>query len=120
MLTFLEDDLEVTDRFDVAVVGATGAVGEAMLEILVQRKFPLGKVYALAASSLSNTGSPSPAGILVASTLILAPIESPSSRNASMKDSSSATRLGSAQKNGLSSTTARLTISSSIGPSCDR
>jgi len=48
MLTFLEDDLEVTDRFDVAVVGATGAVGEAMLDVLVQRKFPLGKVYALA------------------------------------------------------------------------
>lgn len=34
--------------FDVAVVGATGAVGEAMLEILAERKFPVGKVYALA------------------------------------------------------------------------
>jgi len=34
--------------FDVAVVGATGAVGEAMLEILAQRRFPVGKVYALA------------------------------------------------------------------------
>jgi aspartate-semialdehyde dehydrogenase len=38
----------MTDRFDVAVVGATGVVGEAMLEILAQRKFPAGKVYALA------------------------------------------------------------------------
>jgi aspartate-semialdehyde dehydrogenase len=38
----------MTDRFDVAVVGATGAVGEAMLEILAERKFPVGKVYALA------------------------------------------------------------------------
>jgi aspartate-semialdehyde dehydrogenase len=38
----------MTDRFDVAVVGATGVVGEAMLEILAQRKFPVGKVYALA------------------------------------------------------------------------
>jgi aspartate-semialdehyde dehydrogenase len=38
----------VTDRFNVAVAGATGAVGEAMLEILAQRKFPVGKVYALA------------------------------------------------------------------------
>ena len=38
----------MTDRFDVAVVGATGVVGEAMLEILAERKFPVGKVYALA------------------------------------------------------------------------
>ncbi|MDH4108965.1 MAG: aspartate-semialdehyde dehydrogenase [Gammaproteobacteria bacterium] len=35
-------------KFDVAVVGATGAVGETMLEILASRKFPVGKVYALA------------------------------------------------------------------------
>ena len=34
--------------YDVAVVGATGAVGEVMLEILAERKFPVGKVYALA------------------------------------------------------------------------
>lgn len=34
--------------FDVAVVGATGAVGECMLEILAARRFPIGKVYALA------------------------------------------------------------------------
>ena len=38
----------MTDKFDVAVVGATGAVGEAMLEILAERKFPVGTVYALA------------------------------------------------------------------------
>jgi aspartate-semialdehyde dehydrogenase len=36
------------NKFDIAVVGATGAVGEAMLAILAQRKFPVGKVYALA------------------------------------------------------------------------
>ncbi len=36
--------------YDVAVVGATGAVGEAMLSILEQRNFPVGKVYALASS----------------------------------------------------------------------
>ena len=35
---------------DVAVVGATGAVGEAMLSILEERDFPVGKVYALASS----------------------------------------------------------------------
>ena len=34
--------------FDVAVIGATGAVGEAMLEILAERKFPVGQVYPLA------------------------------------------------------------------------
>ncbi len=34
--------------FDVAVVGATGVVGEAMLEILAERDFPVGKVYPLA------------------------------------------------------------------------
>ena len=38
----------MTDRLDVAVVGATGAVGEVMLEILAERKFPVGKIYALA------------------------------------------------------------------------
>jgi len=38
----------MTDRFDVAVVGATGVVGESMLEILSRRRFPVGKVYALA------------------------------------------------------------------------
>ncbi len=35
-------------KYDVAVVGATGAVGEVMLEILTERKFPVGKVYAVA------------------------------------------------------------------------
>ncbi|MCG6900693.1 MAG: aspartate-semialdehyde dehydrogenase [Gammaproteobacteria bacterium] len=37
-------------KYDVAVVGATGAVGEAMLEILAERKFPVSKVYPLASS----------------------------------------------------------------------
>jgi aspartate-semialdehyde dehydrogenase len=38
----------MAEKFDVAVVGATGAVGEVMLDILAKRKFPVGKVYALA------------------------------------------------------------------------
>tara|TARA_R110001583_G_scaffold41891_1_gene133165 strand:- start:65379 stop:66401 length:1023 start_codon:yes stop_codon:yes gene_type:complete len=38
----------VNKKVDVAVVGATGAVGETMLDILYKRKFPVGKVYALA------------------------------------------------------------------------
>jgi aspartate-semialdehyde dehydrogenase len=37
-------------KFDVAVVGATGAVGETMLEILAERKFPVNNVYPLASS----------------------------------------------------------------------
>jgi len=36
--------------FDVAVVGATGAVGETMLKVLHERNFPVGKVYPLASS----------------------------------------------------------------------
>jgi len=38
------------DSYDVAVVGATGAVGETMLSILAERDFPVGRVYALASS----------------------------------------------------------------------
>jgi aspartate-semialdehyde dehydrogenase len=34
--------------FDVAVVGATGLVGEALLRILDERNFPVGRLYALA------------------------------------------------------------------------
>ena len=34
--------------FDVAVMGATGAVGQAMVEILQERNFPVGKLYLLA------------------------------------------------------------------------
>ena len=38
----------MTKQFDIAVVGATGVVGESMLEILSERKFPVGKIHALA------------------------------------------------------------------------
>jgi aspartate-semialdehyde dehydrogenase len=38
----------MSDAINVAVVGATGVVGEALLEILAERKFPVGKVHALA------------------------------------------------------------------------
>jgi aspartate-semialdehyde dehydrogenase len=37
-------------KYDVAVVGATGAVGETMLEILAERKFPVNNVYPLASA----------------------------------------------------------------------
>jgi len=37
-------------KYDVAVVGATGAVGETMLEILAERNFPVNNVYPLASA----------------------------------------------------------------------
>ncbi len=37
-------------QYDVAVVGATGAVGETMLSILAERHFPVNNVYALASA----------------------------------------------------------------------
>lgn len=40
----------MTKKYDVAVVGATGAVGETMMSILEQRKFPVGNLYPLASS----------------------------------------------------------------------
>lgn len=40
----------MSKTYDVAVVGATGAVGETMLSILAERKFPVGRVYPLASS----------------------------------------------------------------------
>jgi aspartate-semialdehyde dehydrogenase len=43
-------------KYDIAVVGATGAVGEALLEILGERDFPVNNVYALASErSAGNT-----------------------------------------------------------------
>lgn len=41
----------MTKLYNVAVVGATGAVGETMLSILEERHFPVGEVYALASSN---------------------------------------------------------------------
>lgn len=35
-------------KYDIAVVGATGVVGEAFLEILAERQFPVGKIYPVA------------------------------------------------------------------------
>ncbi|RME35450.1 MAG: aspartate-semialdehyde dehydrogenase, partial [Gammaproteobacteria bacterium] len=40
----------MTHRHDVAVVGATGAVGEVMVSILEQRDFPVGRLHLLASS----------------------------------------------------------------------
>lgn len=53
----------MTKKIDVAVVGATGAVGETILDILHQRDFPVGKIYALAsarsAGNMVNFGNKS-------------------------------------------------------------
>ncbi|NCF17748.1 MAG: aspartate-semialdehyde dehydrogenase [Haliea sp.] len=40
----------MSDTYDVAVVGATGAVGETMMSILEERDFPVGNLYPLASS----------------------------------------------------------------------
>ncbi|HEY9035557.1 MAG TPA: aspartate-semialdehyde dehydrogenase [Pseudomonadales bacterium] len=46
----------MSKTYDVAVLGATGAVGETMISILEQRNFPVGKLYPLASSrSAGNT-----------------------------------------------------------------
>jgi len=42
-------------KIDIAVVGATGLVGESMLSILAERKFPVNKVYALASERSIGT-----------------------------------------------------------------
>lgn len=38
------------ERYDVAVVGATGAVGEVLLELLAERSFPVGRLVPLASA----------------------------------------------------------------------
>lgn len=40
----------MSKKYDVAVVGATGAVGETMISILEERNFPVGTLYPLASS----------------------------------------------------------------------
>ena len=45
----------MTTPINVAVVGATGAVGEAMIEILEQRDFPVATLYPLASSRSAGT-----------------------------------------------------------------
>ncbi len=45
----------MSDPINIAVVGATGAVGEALLEILSERKFKVNKVHALASESSVGT-----------------------------------------------------------------
>jgi aspartate-semialdehyde dehydrogenase len=43
-------------KYDVAVLGATGAVGKTILEVLAERDFPINKIYALASSRSAGEG----------------------------------------------------------------
>ena len=43
------------DTYDIAIVGATGMVGEAMLSILAERNFPIGKLFLLAGENSAGT-----------------------------------------------------------------
>ncbi len=37
----------MSDGWNIALLGATGAVGSALLELLQERQFPLGELYPL-------------------------------------------------------------------------
>ena len=45
----------MSKNFNVAVVGATGAVGETMLSILAEREFPVANIHAIASSRSAGT-----------------------------------------------------------------
>jgi aspartate-semialdehyde dehydrogenase len=38
----------MSKKYNIAVVGATGAVGQMMIKILIERKFPIDNLYLLA------------------------------------------------------------------------
>lgn len=40
----------MTKQYDIAILGATGVVGESLLSILAERSFPVGQVYPLASA----------------------------------------------------------------------
>lgn len=54
----------MTKTYNIAVVGATGAVGETMLSILDERNFPVGEVYALASANSVGKRLPFKGGTL--------------------------------------------------------
>ncbi|MFN1127296.1 aspartate-semialdehyde dehydrogenase [Lelliottia nimipressuralis] len=45
----------MSEGWNIAVLGATGAVGEALLETLAERQFPVGEIYALARAESAGT-----------------------------------------------------------------
>jgi aspartate-semialdehyde dehydrogenase len=54
----------MSKTYNIAVVGATGAVGEMMLSILEERHFPVGEVYALASANSVGKRLPFKGGTL--------------------------------------------------------
>ncbi|MGY6277420.1 aspartate-semialdehyde dehydrogenase [Methylomonas sp. MgM2] len=55
----------MSKTYDVAVVGATGAVGETMISILEERNFPVGTLYALASERSAGKRIPFKGGSLI-------------------------------------------------------
>ena len=49
--------LKVKDSYNIAVVGATGIVGESLLEILCSRDFPIGSIHAVASQKSKGSKS---------------------------------------------------------------
>lgn len=41
----------MSDGWNIALLGATGAVGNAVLELLAERQFPVGELYVLASEN---------------------------------------------------------------------
>ena len=72
--------------------------------------------WAMSASRRSKTGSPSPAGTPLATTVTFAPMESPSFFSARISSSNASILSGSGQKNGFCSTCDQSLISSGISP----
>ena len=50
----------MSKTYNVAIVGATGAVGEAMLSILAERQFPVGTLHLLASERSAGGTLPEP------------------------------------------------------------
>lgn len=46
----------MSEGWNIAVLGATGAVGEALLETLAERQFPVGEIFALARAESAGEG----------------------------------------------------------------
>ena len=47
--------LEKKAKYNIAIVGATGIVGESLLEILSSRNFPIDKIFAVASEKSNNS-----------------------------------------------------------------
>ncbi|WP_313689279.1 aspartate-semialdehyde dehydrogenase [Pantoea sp.] len=45
----------MSDGWNIALLGATGAVGNAVLELLAERQFPVGEIYLLASENSAGT-----------------------------------------------------------------